>query len=370
MIPALSALNTDVAHSNLAWTIIRPLLSSVLMTIVTPLVARYILRPLFWYRRIGERWCSPSRPDKPWGAKIVFGCGRENTKSEGWGVQVHADAIRVLFMVLFVSAFAAIAFYTSSSILFGVYLAGCVLSYISQPPQGSHANEHETQSVTEALSFEGAFSRMVGPIQQYLMTPLFFASIGFAIPFVALWDPKVLWRGTLYSLAMGAGKLAAGIPIIVTTMMARDTPQIQQNKKSFIPRIHHTLLRLVQKSNSRTSRPTANFGLSSRPTTPSLAVPDRAATKVQPTLAQRFKSSLVPALFMGSAMVARGEIGLLIAQIAKNGSEHGSSEEGLLSDEAFLVCIWAILLCTLVGPISVGFVIRWWGPRVSSGIWR
>ena len=73
---------------------------------------------------------------------------------------------------------------------------------------------------------------------------------------------------------------------------------------------------------------------------------------------------------MGSAMVARGEIGLLIAQIAKNGSEHESNGEGLLSDEAFLVCIWAILLCTLVGPISVGFVIRWWGPKVSSGIWR
>ena len=71
---------------------------------------------------------------------------------------------------------------TGSSILFGVYLAGCVLSYISQPPSEiTSLDDNEVQSRLEALSFEHAFSRLAGPIQQYLMTPLFFASIGFAI---------------------------------------------------------------------------------------------------------------------------------------------------------------------------------------------
>ena len=97
-----------------------------------------------------------------------------------------------------------------------------MLSYISQPPsEVTSLDENEVQSRLETLSFEHAFSRLAGPIQQYLMTPLFFASIGFAIvslnliwrllismftiliqPFVALWDPKVLWRGMLYSLAI------------------------------------------------------------------------------------------------------------------------------------------------------------------------
>ena len=69
---------------------------------------------------------------------------------------------------------------------------------------------------------------------------------------------------------------------------------------------------------------------------------------------------------MGIAMVSRGEIGLLIAQLARGDSQ----SPGLLGDEAFLLCIWAILLCTLVGPIGVGAVVKRWGPRVTSGIWQ
>ena len=68
---------------------------------------------------------------------------------------------------------------------------------------------------------------------------------------------------------------------------------------------------------------------------------------------------------MGVAMVSRGEIGLLIAQLGRG----DSSTAGVLSEEAFLVCIWAILLCTLVGPIGVGLLVRRWGPRVTAGIW-
>ena len=110
MIPAFTALNTDEPQSNLAWTIARPLLSSVLMTIITPMVARYILRPLFWYKGIGERWCSPARLEKPWGARVIFGISSENSKVAGWGTQMHADIIKLMLMTLFVSAFSAIAF--------------------------------------------------------------------------------------------------------------------------------------------------------------------------------------------------------------------------------------------------------------------
>lgn len=70
---------------------------------------------------------------------------------------------------------------------------------------------------------------------------------------------------------------------------------------------------------------------------------------------------------MGVAMVARGEIGLLIAQLARGDSSGGTP--GLLGAEPFLLCIWAILLCTLVGPISLGFIVRRWGARVNSGVW-
>lgn len=90
-------------------------------------------------------------------------------------------------------------------------------------------------------------------------------------------------------------------------------------------------------------------------------------------LSARFRASLVPAAFMGLAMVARGEIGLLIAQIARGGggaSSDANSTESLLRDEAFVVCIWAILLCTLVSPITVGYLVSRRRMSITQGIWQ
>lgn len=67
-------------------------------------------------------------------------------------------------------------------------------------------------------------------------------------------------------------------------------------------------------------------------------------------------------------MVSRGEIGLLIAEIAHQGGGPTDSA-GLLDEEAFLICIWAILLCTLIGPVGVGFVVRRWGREITDGVW-
>jgi len=53
-------------------------------------------------------------------------------------------------------------------------------------------------------------------------------------------------------------------------------------------------------------------------------------------------------------MVARGEIGFLISAVAEG--------SGILSAEQFLIVTWAIILCTLVGPVAVGLLVR----RVKS----
>lgn len=58
-----------------------------------------------------------------------------------------------------------------------------------------------------------------------------------------------------------------------------------------------------------------------------------------------------PATFLGMAMVARGEIGLLIIQL-------GLNETSFLSEEAFLVAIWAIVLNTIIGPLALGLLLR------------
>lgn len=105
LIPALAALdNSDAGStSDLAWMIIRPLLSSALVALLTPLVARFVLRPLFWYRGIGERWCAPNRPGKVWGWPRA-------TRGANWGTEAQADAVKLGVIVLVLSAFAAITY--------------------------------------------------------------------------------------------------------------------------------------------------------------------------------------------------------------------------------------------------------------------
>lgn len=68
--------------------------------------------------------------------------------------------------------------------------------------------------------------------------------------------------------------------------------------------------------------------------------------------------SLYPPAILGLAMIARGEIGYLIASLAQSQGifSSGNAEGG--SSDIYLVIIWAISICTLVGPIAVGTLIR------------
>jgi len=54
---------------------------------------------------------------------------------------------------------------------------------------------------------------------------------------------------------------------------------------------------------------------------------------------------------MAFVMTTRGEIGFLIAAIAQ-------STGILMPEEVYLVAVWAIVLCTLVGPIGMGLIVR------------
>jgi hypothetical protein len=76
--------------------------------------------------------------------------------------------------------------------------------------------------------------------------------------------------------------------------------------------------------------------------------------------AKKFKG-VYPALIVGLSMVSRGEIGFLIANIGYSAS--------ILSANAFIVTIWAILLNTILGPIAVGLMVKLLGPKLTDGLW-
>ncbi|KAI0329915.1 hypothetical protein GY45DRAFT_1371160 [Cubamyces sp. BRFM 1775] len=393
VIPALTPAESASSRTDkgeLAWTMIRPLLSSAFIAVVAPLLSRFFLKPLFWYKGLGELWCAPSRIGKPWGAYAF-------AKSEnGWGAEEHADAVKVFIMVAVLSAMAAITNYTDTSMLYGAYVAGLVLSYVSKPPLGA-AQKHdpapsrsECEQRSKALSFEQTFSRRIGPVQNYIFLPLFFASIGFAIPFLDLWRPIIIWRGILYSLLMCLAKLAVGLPILLYGPLVSHVPsvvgQMKRSASSLSYKTKWAILRRVHwlSAPMPSASPGTNLehaatsegidqkdegGLTSQPGSRppvggTVAVESRSATPRSP---QEGLADIRAATFMGVAMVARGEIGLLIAQLARGDTSKGKL--GLLGEETFLLCIWAILLCTLVGPMCLGYVVQRWGTKIHTGRW-
>jgi hypothetical protein len=61
-------------------------------------------------------------------------------------------------------------------------------------------------------------------------------------------------------------------------------------------------------------------------------------------------------------MVARGEIGLLIIEI-------GYNETSYVTEDGFITGVWAILLNTIIGPVTVGLLVKAYGKRIGEGEW-
>jgi hypothetical protein len=58
---------------------------------------------------------------------------------------------------------------------------------------------------------------------------------------------------------------------------------------------------------------------------------------------------------VGSAMVGRGELGFVVAKMAV--------AMGLLHEESFSACIWALLLATIIGPFMFQYFLTFDPPK-------
>ncbi|KAF9883740.1 Hsp70 ATPase ssc1 [Aspergillus nanangensis] len=281
---------------NLGWLIGRPIVASVAMAIVTPIVTKFIFAPIF--RRFIEHHFA------------------------------RFDHIsNIILMTLSLSAFIAIAAYTGTSVLFGAFLAGTFLTYIpSKHPEGPFvvmSREEGENFADKSPTFIHTFERYLMDVQKYLMEPLFFASIGFAIPFVQLWTGKRIWRGIVFTLLMTIAKFIVGVWVPLSTYRPTRMP-FRRPEKSCIGEEDRTTKRNV-------------------------------VNKDQATV-------WLSALLLGSAMVARGEIGLLIIEI-------GYNQTSYVSEDGFITGVWAILLNTIIGPATVGLLVKYYGKRIGEDAW-
>ncbi|EPS25314.1 hypothetical protein PDE_00247 [Penicillium oxalicum 114-2] len=279
----------NAGNVNLGWIIGRPIVASAAMAILTPVFTKWIFAPFF--RRFIEH---------------------KFAKFD------HIS--NILLMVFVLSAFISIAAYAGTSVLFGAFLAGTFLTYLpSKHPDGPFvvmSREEGEQNALKSPTFTHTFELYLFDTQKYLMEPLFFASIGFAIPFVSLWTGKRIWRGILFTLLMAFAKFIVGM---------------------WIPCWR-------------------SFG----------GVKGRSGTAGATTPADEKNVGYGPAslagLLLGSAMVARGEIGLLIIEI-------GYNETNYVSEEGLITAVWAILLNTIIGPVVVGNLVKYKGKRIGEGEW-
>jgi hypothetical protein len=140
----------------------------------------------------------------------------------------------------------------------------------------------------------------------------------------------IVWRGIVYTILMMIGKLACGL-VLVRFGDKPSKVQVPDGQQTNDISTGQNETRQTAIANSRRKRQTA-----------------RKLSKPQ---------SLYPSLMLGSAMVARGEIGFLISSLAESNGVFGSAESGA-SSEMFLVATWAILLCTIIGPVSIGTMVN------------
>lgn len=273
----------DDNNTNLGWVIGRPILASGLMAILTPLLAQFVCAPLVQAEYVRNRFAS------------------------------HAHTSNIVVMALVLGAFSAIAAYAGASVLFGSFLAGMFLS-ILQRPEATNADRLHDIAADPSSAFSATFDKYLADVQRFVFQPLFFASVGFAIPFLELWTGEMIWKGVVFTILMVLGKLIVGLCIPLWDLAASvRRPQMENSLDGEKPVSH----------------------------------------------AGSLVSSWAPATLLGTAMVARGEIGLLIIQI-------GLNETPYLGRKAFVVAVWAIVLNTIIGPAAAGFLIQAVGRKIVA----
>lgn len=195
----------------------------------------------------------------------------------------------------------------------------------------------------------------------------------------------VVWRGIIYAILMMFGKMVTGLWLVRFSLPSMTTLLSILGRPFSWALISCTFRKSENKkkknSKEKNSRPrcqsavrTEQFGQNADarfsaehrgdPQNPnrnepvSGTEPENTPSNPSSTLSLPPKpKSLYPPFILGPAMVARGEVGYLIASLAESQGMFASGSDDEISD-IYLVVIWAISICTLVGPIAVGTIVK------------
>ncbi|EME46629.1 hypothetical protein DOTSEDRAFT_52064 [Dothistroma septosporum NZE10] len=221
-----------------------------------------------------------------------------------------------------------------------------------EPPLASAVSLSESGPSNDRLRGSHTFEKYYLPALQTILKPFFFASIGFAVPIAQMFSGTVVWRGFVYSILMVVAKLFCGLCLIRFT-----TPAVSPKVLlKYVPKsVSGCRSLLGRRSKAPPATSTQDVLHATGPQDVTTATQAAAKQRSSPKIAKVM--SLYPATMLGSAMVARGEIGFLISSVAESDGVFGVKQDGQ-SSELFLVVTWAILLCTLIGPVAIGLMVK------------
>ncbi|KAJ8609741.1 hypothetical protein MRB53_038978 [Persea americana] len=191
-----------------------------------------------------------------------------------------------------------------------------------------------------------------------VLKPLFFASIGFSIPIARMFTRELVWRGIVYSILMIFGKLVCGLWLV------RFRIRLPSIASSRVMTKFRAVIMALSKHKSRSSQcdtgtsreQTSRDAVSNSDATMQLQRSRAAESIDRPDTVLSKPISLYPAAILGMAMVSRGEIGFLVSAVAQNSGLYDTKEAG--GSHVFLVVTWAILSCTILGPMITGLLVK------------
>ncbi|KAH7390508.1 Sodium/hydrogen exchanger family-domain-containing protein [Pyrenochaeta sp. MPI-SDFR-AT-0127] len=381
MVQVISNLGGD----NFSWiTIVRPILVSIAFAIFVPLACHLVIKPL-------TSWLNSYREGHP--------TARLNTLL--WKSQT-AFTIHTMLLIALVAG----ASYAGTSNLFAAYIAGASISWwdseLPHPDpvvsQSASSNEETSQTTPTVPEEEASTARQmtsstegmdhVDPrndtdnqpakpqtsrasltlcheqdtsgsaiYQQYyhpavskILQPLFFASIGFSIPITRMFRGAILWRGIVYTSLMAFAKFVCGLWLIRIPLTPGKKAVGRIKAMTKLPSVPHLWGGNDHAGQSTQTRVTSPIDVTS--STAARTEPRSSPSPAKPL-------SLHPPLILALAMCARGEIGFLISGVAEsNGIFSSSSQPSDGPSDIFLVVTWAIVLCTIAGPLGVGLLVR------------
>lgn len=175
----------------------------------------------------------------------------------------------------------------------------------------------------------------------------------------------IVWKGFVYAILMLVSKLFCGLWLVRFSIprLPMQFPLISKlsklrmkncasevREKQTPPRNESVESGSSQPVSSPTTSPSPNTGSS-------ITGSQITTTHSEPAGAK--PRSIYPASIVGCAMAARGEIGFLISSIAESkGVFSASTDNSGQSSDIFLIVTWAIVLCTIIGPLAVGLLVR------------